>query len=357
MVAQVLLAGLAARDSRRSRAARRSAAGSPSGRVCGTPATAKLPRVGARIVVSTRIGGRLAGAVRAEHAQDLARPHGKRQLLDGDERAVVLGDRRAPRQRASCAEACYDRQDERTMSGGRAVSAKTERIAVMRVLVVEDELRMASLIRRGLVKEGLAVDVAANGEDALWMAAAHRLRRDRARRHAARVRRLRDVPPARAKRRLGARADADRARLGRGPRRRPRHRRRRLPRQAVRVCRAARTSARACTPRRTRAAERARGRRPPARPGDARVWRGRDRDRALRQGVRAARDVHAPTRTRCSRACICSSTPGTSPTRTARTWSTSTSGTCAAKIDEPFGRRSLETVRGAGYRLRRDGGL
>ena len=26
------------------------------------------------------------------------------------------------------------------------------------------------------------------------------------------------------------------------------------------------------------------------------------------------------------------------------------------KIDEPFGRRSLETVRGAGYRLRRDGG-
>jgi two-component system, OmpR family, response regulator len=26
------------------------------------------------------------------------------------------------------------------------------------------------------------------------------------------------------------------------------------------------------------------------------------------------------------------------------------------KIDRPFGRRSLETVRGAGYRLRRDGG-
>ena len=27
-----------------------------------------------------------------------------------------------------------------------------------------------------------------------------------------------------------------------------------------------------------------------------------------------------------------------------------------AKVDEPFGRRSLETVRGAGYRLRADGG-
>jgi two-component system, OmpR family, response regulator len=39
----------------------------------------------------------------------------------------------------------------------------------MRVLIVEDELRMASLIRRGLIKEGLAADIAANGEDALWM--------------------------------------------------------------------------------------------------------------------------------------------------------------------------------------------
>ena len=37
----------------------------------------------------------------------------------------------------------------------------------MRVLVVEDELQMASLIRRGLVKEGLAVDVAGDGEEAL----------------------------------------------------------------------------------------------------------------------------------------------------------------------------------------------
>jgi two-component system OmpR family response regulator len=42
----------------------------------------------------------------------------------------------------------------------------------VRVLVVEDDLRMASLIRRGLVKEGLAVDVAGTGEDAAWMAQA-----------------------------------------------------------------------------------------------------------------------------------------------------------------------------------------
>lgn len=42
----------------------------------------------------------------------------------------------------------------------------------MRVLIVEDELRMASLIRRGLMGEGVAADVAPNGEDALWMAGA-----------------------------------------------------------------------------------------------------------------------------------------------------------------------------------------
>ncbi|MFL5911081.1 MAG: response regulator transcription factor [Gaiellaceae bacterium] len=40
----------------------------------------------------------------------------------------------------------------------------------MRVLVVEDEPRMATLIRRSLEREGLAADVAARGEEALWMA-------------------------------------------------------------------------------------------------------------------------------------------------------------------------------------------
>jgi two-component system, OmpR family, response regulator len=40
----------------------------------------------------------------------------------------------------------------------------------MRVLVVEDDLRMASLLKRGLEEEGHAVDVAGNGPDAVWMA-------------------------------------------------------------------------------------------------------------------------------------------------------------------------------------------
>jgi two-component system, OmpR family, response regulator len=43
----------------------------------------------------------------------------------------------------------------------------------MRVLVVEDEVKMAGLIRRGLVEEGYAADVASTGEDAIWMAQAH----------------------------------------------------------------------------------------------------------------------------------------------------------------------------------------
>jgi len=43
----------------------------------------------------------------------------------------------------------------------------------VRVLVVEDDLRMAGLIRRGLVKEGVAADVTPNGEEALVHAGAH----------------------------------------------------------------------------------------------------------------------------------------------------------------------------------------
>lgn len=42
----------------------------------------------------------------------------------------------------------------------------------MRILVVEDDVKMARLLRRGLLKEGHAVDVASHGGDAVWMARA-----------------------------------------------------------------------------------------------------------------------------------------------------------------------------------------
>jgi two-component system OmpR family response regulator len=40
----------------------------------------------------------------------------------------------------------------------------------MRVLVVEDDPKLAALLGRGLREEGVAADVASRGEDALWMA-------------------------------------------------------------------------------------------------------------------------------------------------------------------------------------------
>jgi two-component system OmpR family response regulator len=43
-------------------------------------------------------------------------------------------------------------------------------LTTMRVLVVEDEPKMRSLLQRGLQRAGYAVDTASNGEDALWAA-------------------------------------------------------------------------------------------------------------------------------------------------------------------------------------------
>jgi two-component system, OmpR family, response regulator len=43
----------------------------------------------------------------------------------------------------------------------------------MRVLVVEDEVKLAALIRKLLKEDGLLADVAIKGEDALWMAQAN----------------------------------------------------------------------------------------------------------------------------------------------------------------------------------------
>ncbi len=40
----------------------------------------------------------------------------------------------------------------------------------VRILVVEDKVKLAAALQRGLRKAGLAADVAASGEDAVWMA-------------------------------------------------------------------------------------------------------------------------------------------------------------------------------------------
>ncbi len=43
-------------------------------------------------------------------------------------------------------------------------------LGVMRILIAEDEARVATHIRNGLVEAGYAVDVAADGHEALWLA-------------------------------------------------------------------------------------------------------------------------------------------------------------------------------------------
>ncbi len=43
----------------------------------------------------------------------------------------------------------------------------------MRVLVVEDEARIARVLKRGLEEEGYAVDIAGDGPEGLWMATAN----------------------------------------------------------------------------------------------------------------------------------------------------------------------------------------
>ena len=40
----------------------------------------------------------------------------------------------------------------------------------MRVLLVEDEVRLAAYVKRGLAREGYAVDVAGDGDEGLWLA-------------------------------------------------------------------------------------------------------------------------------------------------------------------------------------------
>ena len=157
---------------------------------------------------------------------------------------------------------------------------------------------MAAAMRRGLQAEGIVADVATRGEDALWMAGAtefdavvldvmlpgidgfetcRRLREDGVWAPIIMLT-ARDSVEDRVQ---GLDQGADDYLV-----------------EALLARRAAGAAARACTPRPGRAPGRARGRRPAPRPRHAAGLARRDGDRALRQGVRAAGDVHAPARAR-----------------------------------------------------------
>jgi DNA-binding response OmpR family regulator len=46
-------------------------------------------------------------------------------------------------------------------------------VVVVRILVVEDSAKMATLLAKGLRQDGYAVDVVGSGRDAIWMATEH----------------------------------------------------------------------------------------------------------------------------------------------------------------------------------------
>ena len=200
----------------------------------------------------------------------------------------------------------------------------------MRILVVEDEPKMAGLIRRVLVAERHVVDVAPDGVSAIALAEGAGLRRDRPRPDAARRRRPDRPPPAAPEGRPDAGAAAHRARLGRGAGRRARRRRRRLPAEAVLVRRARRPD-------------------PRARPATGRARPRRASSPATSSSTSCAMPPRSATgRSTCPRAnSPCSATSSATPARSSpgtrsstpsgarsrtstRTSSTCTSTTCAA---------------------------
>src|ERR1700743_3827946 len=90
----------------------------------------------------------------------------------------------APVVAAQLAQACTHLGRLRNGSGGRWAPSNSPHLTLifpsgsgmilraMRVLVVEDEVKMAALLRRGLSEEGLTVDIAGEGERAVAMAGA-----------------------------------------------------------------------------------------------------------------------------------------------------------------------------------------
>ena len=151
--------------------------------------------------------------------------------------------------------------------------------------------------------------------------------------------------------RLDAGPDADRARRGRRSRDGARRRRRRLPAQAVRGRRAARAAAGAGPPRRAGAARGARGRRPAARP------RGRASRGAAATSWRCRRRSSRCSRRSCAAPASCSPATRCSGSLWDHAYENRSNVVdvyvryLREKIDRPYGRTSLATVRGRGYRL------
>ena len=208
------------------------------------------------VAVRRRVGGRRCAAVVRGWRRRRPRSSGRRRRTRRAGRACTARCRRARGvarvvMAASPWRALVEspmRAAERPLRARSIRRRRAVRLPVMRVLVVEDESRLAEAIARGLRAEGFEVDVAHTGPDGLWRAlegvysaivldillpglngyAVCRAAARRGQPHA------------------GPDADgqAGRARRGRGPR----ARRRRLPAQAVQLRRARRPPAGADPP-------------------------------------------------------------------------------------------------------------
>ena len=220
----------------------------------------------------------------------------------------------------------------------------------MRVLVVEDEARMARLLRRALEEEGHAVDTAGDGPEGLWLATENH--------YAAIILDVMlpgvdgiEVCLRLGRGGVGAGAHAHRSRPGRRPGPRARRGRGRLPGQALQPAGAGGPAAGPGPARR------------PGRPavlavGDLRL------DPARKQAWRDSTELRLSPREFCLLEFFLRH-PGTVLTRSQiieAVWDFAYDGGSNVvdqyvnylrrKVDAPFGRADIETVRGMGYRLR-----
>ena len=227
----------------------------------------------------------------------------------------------------------------------------------MKLLLVEDDKKIATVVKRGPRGRGLHGRGRLRRRRRAVAGDRRQLRPDRARHHAAAPQRLRDLRRSPGGRQLDA--DPDAHRQGRRPRRSrgTRHGSRRLPDQAVLVPGARRRRdpvlLRGAGRGATAPVER---RRPADRPGRRDEYGGRPRDRADGPPVRRARVPDPARRARSCPNARSSTASGSTTSRATRTSSRSTSAGSGPRSTSRSVGTSIETVRGAGYRLVADGG-